>query len=224
MTDTADATTVLSATADPVPLDVRLLDAGAVLAEVVQQRAAADRSEARVLMLAVHYVDLHPVTERHPAAGPVADQPLDAGCAERPLGGDGTPGIAAYAVEELGAVLGVPYATALQLVADSVELCYRLPRLWSRVQAGEVQAWRARTVARHTSGLPREAADFVDRQVAILADRRRFPALAALRDLVHEARLRLDPDHGRAVEEAALRTAGCGSTTRPRRRRRRPRR
>ena len=59
-------------------------------------------------------------------------------------------------------------------------------------------------VARHTSGLPREAADFVDRQVAILADRKRFPALAALRDLVHEARLRLDPDRERAVEEAAL--------------------
>ncbi len=204
MTDTAEAPIVPSPTPDPVPLDVRLLDAGAVLAEVVEQRAAADRSEARVLMLAVHYVDLHPVTARHPAAGPVADQPLDAGCAERPLAGDGTPGIAAYAVEELGAVLGVPYSTALQLVADSVGLCYRLPRLWSRVRAGELQAWRARTVARHTSGLPREAADFVDRQVAILADRGRFPGPAALRDLVHEARLRLDPDRERAVEEAAL--------------------
>ncbi len=41
-------------------------------------------------------------------------------------------------------------------------------------------------------------------QVAILLDRRRFPSLARLRDLVHEARCRVDPDQERAVEERAV--------------------
>ena len=59
---------------DPVALEVRVLDADAVLTEVVAQRRAAEAAEARVLMLAVHYVDLHPVSEEHPAASPAVGE------------------------------------------------------------------------------------------------------------------------------------------------------
>ena len=48
--------------------DVRDLDASAVLDAVVERRRAADRAEADLLALAVHWVDLHPVTDEHPAA------------------------------------------------------------------------------------------------------------------------------------------------------------
>ena len=48
--------------------DVRDLDAAAVLDAVVAARRTADAGEARLLALAVHWVDLHPVTEEHPAA------------------------------------------------------------------------------------------------------------------------------------------------------------
>jgi hypothetical protein len=201
-----------------VGYDVRVLDAGSVLDEVVAHRRAAEASEARVLMLAVHYVDLHPVTLEHPAAsagvgdpllgvrdlGAVPDAPDVAGL----LAGEGTPGIAEGAVEELGAVLGVPYLAAYALCADSVAVCYRLPRIWERLHAGLIPAWRATMVARETRGLSLEAAGFVDRQVAILIDRRRFPTLRGLRDLVHEARLRMDPDHEQAIEEQALAKRG----------------
>ena len=215
-----------------VPDGVRSLDAGSVLAEVAAQRAAADRAEARLLALAVHFVDLHPVTATSPAASGAPGERLlyadthphaaddaaartraaDAGThgdvdthpdADVGLGGVGTPGVAQYAVEELAAVLSVPYGAGLRIVGDAVELAYRLPRLWARVQAGRVQAWRATLVARHTTGLPVAAVEFVDRQVAILADRRRMPTLAGVRDLVHQAWLRVDPDHDRAVEETA---------------------
>jgi hypothetical protein len=48
--------------------DVRDLDASAVLDAVVSARRNADAEEARLLALAVHWVDLHPVTPEHPAA------------------------------------------------------------------------------------------------------------------------------------------------------------
>ena len=54
------------------------------------------------------------------------------------LAGEGTPGIAEYAVETLAATLGLSYAAGLRLVSEAVELCYRLPRLWALVQDGSV--------------------------------------------------------------------------------------
>ena len=44
------------------------LDAAAVLDAADAARRTADRAEARLLALAVHLVDLHPVTPEHPAA------------------------------------------------------------------------------------------------------------------------------------------------------------
>jgi hypothetical protein len=45
-----------------------IVDASAVLDAVVSVRRSADAEEARLLALAVHWVDLHPVTDEHPAA------------------------------------------------------------------------------------------------------------------------------------------------------------
>ena len=46
--------------------DVRDLDASAVLDAVASARRDADAQEARLLALAVHWADLHPVTPDHP--------------------------------------------------------------------------------------------------------------------------------------------------------------
>src|SRR5919112_2724966 len=120
----------------------RDLDTTQVLEALVDARRTADRAEAQILALAVHYVDLHPVTDQAPAAT-WADRtfPVDTATktAETPLGGEGTPGVAEYAVEELAAALNVGYHTGLQLVCDAVELCYRLPKLWALVHDGRLQ-------------------------------------------------------------------------------------
>jgi hypothetical protein len=91
---------VLDPALDPVPVDVRVLDAGAVLDEVVAHRRAAEQCEARVLLLAVHYVDLHPVTEQRPAASPGAGErwlvdqdPSSTDERGSSLAGQGTPGV-----------------------------------------------------------------------------------------------------------------------------------
>jgi hypothetical protein len=52
----------------PGPGDLRDLDVAGALWFVVDRRRAADRAEADLLAGVVHWVDLHPVTDRHPAA------------------------------------------------------------------------------------------------------------------------------------------------------------
>ena len=95
---------------------VRDLDASAVLVAVVSARRTADAEEARLLALAVHWVDLHPVTAEHPAAtfptqrtGGLASVLGRAFFAPAPLAGEGTPGVAEYAVEELSAALALSH-------------------------------------------------------------------------------------------------------------------
>ena len=156
--------------------DLREYDATAVLEAVTRERRTADRAEARLLDLAVHWVDLHPVTEEHQAATPQHAGGLFGGPDVRPaLAGEGTPGIAEFAVEELAAALGIGYQSGFRLCEEAVELCFRLPRLWALVQAGRLQAWKGRQVARETKHLSREAVAFVDRHVATLARRNRLP-------------------------------------------------
>src|SRR6476620_10726575 len=188
--------------------DVRDLAAAAVLDAAVAARRAADAAEARLLALPVHWVDLHPVTPGHPAAtfptqrtGGLASALGPAFFDPAPLAGDGTPGVAEYAVEELSAALGLSHPAGQALVAEAVELRYRLPRLWALVQSGDLQAWKARQVAKATTMLSREAVAFVDRHLAVTARSNRLPAL---NPVLHEARLRCDPDPAAAVEQNAL--------------------
>src|SRR6478672_5016435 len=188
--------------------DVRDLDAAAVLDAAVSARRTADQAEADLLALAVHWVDLHPVTPEHPAAsfptqraGGLASALGPAFFAPAPLAGDGTPGVAEYAVEELSAALNLSHLAGLALVAEAVELRFRLPRLWALVQSGDLQAWKARQVAKATTMLSRDAVGFVDRHLAVTARSNRLPAL---NPVLHEARLRCDPDQAAAVEQNAL--------------------
>ena len=80
---------------------VRDLDRAAALDAVVSARRNADREEARLLAAAVHWVDLHPVTDEHPAAtfptqpaGGLASALGPGVFVRAPLAGDGTPGVA----------------------------------------------------------------------------------------------------------------------------------
>jgi hypothetical protein len=86
------------------------------------------------------------------------------------------------------------------LLADALELAYRLPRVWARVQSGDLQAWRGRRIARETQLLSREGAAFVDRQVAAFAHR---IGPAQLQRLVDEAIARFMPETARERQHKA---------------------
>ena len=179
--------------------EMSALEVRETLLEAAAERRQADRSEARLLALAVQIVHLHPVDDKTCTATWNPSASLDE--EPEPVAGTGTPLVAERAVEELGAALDISYHSALGLVSDSLELRYRLPRLWALVQDGKLQAWKARKVAQQTTHLGAEAVAFVDAQAAIAGGKNRITANLA--GLVHEALIRLEPEKARAREEAA---------------------
>ncbi|GAB3019509.1 hypothetical protein GCM10011376_29260 [Nocardioides flavus (ex Wang et al. 2016)] len=147
------------------------LSATDVLSAIRDRKAAENQAAADQLLLAARWADLHPPESIHSAASFTVP-----GCEhEEPLAGDGTPLVAEFCVAELGTVLGISSTAAKKLIGHALELRHRLPRLWEQVHAEQVPAWRARSVAEttiHSSpALTREAAGFVDAQVAAVAGR-----------------------------------------------------
>ena len=147
------------------------LTASDLLASIRASRDLENTEAARQLDLAARWADLHPPESIHSAAVftvPGSDH-------EEPLAGEGCPLVAEFCVAELGTVLGISSTSAKKLIGHALELRHRLPRLWSQVQSGHVPAWRARSVAEttihSTPSLTREAAAFVDAQVAAVAGR-----------------------------------------------------
>ncbi|HEY3013957.1 MAG TPA: HNH endonuclease, partial [Nocardioides sp.] len=85
------------------------------------------------------------------------------------LGGVGCPLVAELSVAEFAAAVGLGQESGKHLIGQALELRHRLPRLWARVAAGEVTAWRARRIADATIGLDPAAAGFVDTHVYAVA-------------------------------------------------------
>jgi hypothetical protein len=165
------------------------LSPAAVLSAIRDRKTAEDRAAADQLLLAAAWADLHPPESIHDAASFTVP-----GCEhEEPIAGEGAPLVAEFCVAELGGVLGISTTAAKKLIGHALELRHRLPRLWEQVHAGQVPAWRARAVADttiHSSpALTREAAGFVDSQVAAVAGR---IGTAQLDRLVAEAIKRYD--------------------------------
>jgi hypothetical protein len=155
--------------ADRVADGVEDLTASDLLRVIRERRAAENQAAADQLVLAAQWADLHPPESIHDAASFTT-----AGCEhEEPIAGDGCPLVAEFCVSELGGVLGLSTTAAKKLIGQALELRHRLPRLWAQVQAGRVPAWKARAVAETTihslPSLTREAAGFVDAQVAAVA-------------------------------------------------------
>ncbi len=122
-----------------------------------------------------------------------------------PLAGVGAPLVREFAPADLGAALGISLDAARHLLADSLELVHRLPRLWEHTRAGRVPLWRARQISRETHDLGPEAVAFADRLLAAVPHR--ISRVDATR-LVAEARLFFDPDRAIAEEEAELARRG----------------
>ena len=159
-----------------------------------EARAAATHADAVLLTAAVTWAEQHPPESIDEAATWITA----AGDTGIPIAGEGAPLVSEFCIAEFALAIGRSTDAGRSVVADAVELKYRLPRVWARVQSGDLEAWRARRIAEDTLGLTREAAAFVDAQVAPFAHR---IGIAALERLVAEAVARFMPD--RAAEDAA---------------------
>ena len=153
-------------------------------------------AEAELLRLAYQWAVMHSPDRLDPAT---AVQPGREKA--RLYGGAGTPQVCEFAAAQLGVRIGrSPYAAGV-LMADSLDLHHRHPKLWGRVETGEVKASYARFVVSKTRNLTREQAAYVDAAVVESADGRipwsRFEAVV-------EAKIAAaDPETARAKEEKA---------------------
>jgi hypothetical protein len=180
------------------------LSPAGLLASIKASRDLEHAEAARQLTLAAAWADLHPPESIHDAASFTVP-----GCEhEEPIAGEGAPLVAEFCVAELGTVLGISPTAAKKLIGHALELRHRLPRLWAQVHAGRVPTWKARAVAEttiHSSpALTREAAGFVDAQVAAVAGK---VSPAQLDRLVAEAIKRFDlalPDPAADPEDGWL--------------------
>lgn len=143
------------------PYEVDDLDQGSLLG-IVAEHAACDLTVGRrQLRLAYRLAVLNPPAPDRPAAV-AGDLALIANDCEDRIAGEGTPDIALFAVEDYSAAAGLTRASALSLVADSLDLHHRLPLLWAKVETLDVPAYKARRVAVLTRKLSYEAARWFD--------------------------------------------------------------
>ncbi len=175
--------------------------AAEVIDAVLEARSEEQAAAARQLELAVEWALLHPCRDEYPAAWD--DGGLFSPSA--PLAGSGAPLVDEFAPASLAAALGISLAAGKQLMADALELIYRLPRLWDLVLAGRVPVWRARAISRETHDLDTDAVAYADRLITAVPDK--VDQVDASR-LIHEARLYFDPDRAVADEEHELSRRG----------------
>ncbi len=170
-----------------------------LLACVVDAEAAERRAGLAKLDLALQWCLTHPAASDTEAA-----VWSDGGLPgltdyDDTLGGPGAPLVAAFAAEPFAAALGVSTWAGMQLLADALDLAYRLPQTWARVRGLEVPAWKARRLAQATHHLPEEAARFVDARVA---DRLDTGGSRLVDRAIAQATARFDPPAHATAEDA----------------------
>jgi hypothetical protein len=168
-------------------------DAAAVLRVARAEQAAEDSAARHVLRAAARWASIH---SSDSLVGP-ADAWHESAL---PLGGEGCPEVAEFAVVEFAAALGRSPESGRRYLAHAVEGRYRLSRCWQRLEAGQLQAWRLRFIADRTMCLSPQAAAFVDAHVAPVAHK---IGPAQLGRLIEEAKARFDPEQTEAERRAA---------------------
>ncbi|MGZ6746223.1 MAG: HNH endonuclease, partial [Nocardioides sp.] len=161
-----------------------------VLAAAGRALDAVVAAEAEQFRLAVAWAELHP--------GEAVDPRVPWEERELAIAGAGAPTVAEFAIADYALTAGMSTDAGRRFVGDAVETCHRLPRLWARVEAGEVRVWKARRVAQATRSLSPEAAAYVDRRLAHAAHSCSF---AQIERTVERARAEIDPD---SVEDDRL--------------------
>ena len=108
-----------------------------------------------MLELACAWADRHDMTGRGLEYAPLVER----ACL---FGGAGTPAVSEFCVTEFATLQGTGPLAARAVIADALDLRWRLPMLWAQVRAGQVRAWQARKVAEQTRPLSWAACADVD--------------------------------------------------------------
>ena len=184
-----------------VAVEVEDLDPAGVLSRIADAERRDRGVQREKLRLAYQWCIQHPATAESGTAT-WGDAGLSGiGDCDASLGGDGSPGVAAFVAEELGAAMGVSTQSAMSLMADALDLRHRLPLLWAKVEVGEVAPYKTRRVAADTRSLP-FAARWVDEQLAARVNGFGLPTIERL---VALAAARWAPEEQAGQEQASRR-------------------
>ena len=181
-------------------IGVEDLDDSALLGAASEAERLDRTVQRRKLEIAYEWCVRHPATSESGAATwGDAGLPGLSDC-DASLGGDGTPSVAAFVAEELGAAMGVSTQSAMSLMADALDLRHRFPLLWAEVETGTVAPYKTRRVADDTCSLPFEAARWVDEELAARVNGFGIPTIQRL---VALAAARFAPEEQAEKENAA---------------------
>ncbi|QBX57175.1 HNH endonuclease [Nocardioides seonyuensis] len=183
--------------AGPVPARPVLdgLSSTQLMAHAAEVEQLARQVEVARLEVALEWAITHPVVEKSSSVLEAPDHP----------GGAGTPEVAAFATDTLAVAMGIAPAASSRLVADALDLSFRLPLLWDLTRELRIPAARARRVAAATRDLSAEGAAWVDRQVAAASGR---VSSAQLDRIVAHATAQFDPDALKTRQDRARETWG----------------
>jgi hypothetical protein len=177
-------------------VDLPAVGAARLAGLIEQNHTELMARECRMLQLACAWADAHYLD-----SGSEDYQPLiQRACA---WGGEGTPEVSEYCAAELGALQGTGMAAARALIADALDLRYRLPRLWDRVLTGGVRAWQARKIAEQTRPLSWEACADVDHALSDFVGMMPWPRFVKI---LSATILQADPAQGAERTERARTT------------------
>ena len=157
--------------------------------------------EGRRFEVLGHYADLHPPL-------PESDPGVRAGLetAMRP-GGEGTPEVAEFAIDELAVATGCTEGRVYFQLADALDLRHRMPVLFARLRAGAVPASKVRQVLRAARTVPLLAARRIDERIAGVVERVGPKRLA---EEVEKALIEVDPAEAARRAAAASDRRGVG--------------
>ncbi|MDE0775094.1 MAG: hypothetical protein OSB43_02305, partial [Nocardioides sp.] len=138
---------------------------GDLLGRLAFARKVADEAECEILEIAVAWAHAHPdldadgVEKPWAVRGPASvwqpgeyDASVAASGDEEVVEWCGVPGVAWDAPAAFAAANAMTTTAGRSLIRDALVLKHRLPQVWTRVLAGEVQAWRARRIAQSVLG------------------------------------------------------------------------
>ena len=168
-------------------------DPATVLAADRAAKRAEDHEAREVMKAAARWAAMHSTAS---LVGPIDGWHEHA----LPLGGEGCPEVAEFAVVELAAALGKTTESGRRYLAQVMEARYRLTRCWERLEAGDLPAWKLAFIADRTICLPPAATAFADVHVAPVAHK---IGPAQLERLITEAKARFDPEATEAERLAA---------------------
>jgi hypothetical protein len=151
------------------PVVVEDLTEDWLLGLVEESETQSRTAERRKLRYAHQWAILHPAADPADAAtwGDLGGRDRDCNLT---LGGDGSPLVAAFTAEPFAVALGVSTRAGMALIADALDLVHRLRRTHRLVESLQVAPWRARWLAPATRTLSKEAAAYVDREIAPVLD------------------------------------------------------